>query len=302
MNNSLDIVIPTYNRMEKLKRLIESIYKQKLTNCKINIIVIDDYSDYDINDLKAFFPNLNIIKNSKKKWVSSLRNQGLNECKSEYVFFLDDDNVLDPNCIQNLVTEISHNPKIGLIAPLMYYYKEKDVIWCAGISRSYYTSVTKYHLRDTKFFLSKNITFSEDFPNAYLTRTELAKSVGGFDDFYFPIHYEESDFAKKIIKKGYKTLMTPKAITYHDVANQNNKSIFEYQNPQRIFYTMRNRILFHRRYGSLFENLILFTVFIHLINFYYLIQLIKAQIKNKNEYYRAFFYGIAQGFFMRLNK
>jgi len=302
MNKSLDIVIPTYNRKEKLKRLIESIYNQKLTNCKINIIVVDDFSDYDVNCLKEFFPSLNIIKNNKKKWVSSLRNQGLKECKNEYVFFLDDDNVLDPNCIQNLIEQISNDPKIGLVAPLMYYYEKKDMIWCAGISRSYFTSITKYHLRDTKNIVNKNITFSEDFPNAYLTRTNLAKSVGGFDEFYFPIHYEESDFAKKITNKGYRTLMVPKAITYHDVANQDNKSIFEYQKPQRIFYTMRNRILFHRRYGSVFENLILFTVFIHLINFYYLIQLIRSKIKNKNEYYKVFFYGIAEGFFMRLHR
>ena len=88
MNNNplISIVIPYYNRPEKLIRCVESIKHQSYKNYEI--IIVDDCS-------KTIFPDLDCeyqyLKNKTNRGPGASRNAGLNAAKGEFIAFLDSD-------------------------------------------------------------------------------------------------------------------------------------------------------------------------------------------------------------------
>ena len=98
-------IIPTYNRPELLKKCIISIQKQKYKPDEI--LIIDNNKKSDVNE-KLFNNisnstslNLKYIKNYKT--IQSLRNDPVNETKSELISFLDDDDQWKSDYLENSI-------------------------------------------------------------------------------------------------------------------------------------------------------------------------------------------------------
>jgi glycosyltransferase involved in cell wall biosynthesis len=89
----LTIVIPVKNRYEDIKACLRSIKGAQHTR----VIVVDDHSDQSMREvLKDEFDWVEVIFNTKGKGVGSARNCGLEQVKSEYVIFVDSDDILLP--------------------------------------------------------------------------------------------------------------------------------------------------------------------------------------------------------------
>lgn len=89
----LSIIIPTYNRVDDLKRCIDSVLKQ--IRIPDEVIVVDGGDDISINDIKELFPSVRLIKSDRG--LTKQRNVGIDSLagNSDIVLFLDDDIVLD---------------------------------------------------------------------------------------------------------------------------------------------------------------------------------------------------------------
>ena len=58
MNNLISVIIPTFNRRNKLKRAIESVIKQNYLEWEI--IIVDNYSEDGTKDMVKTFNNSKI--------------------------------------------------------------------------------------------------------------------------------------------------------------------------------------------------------------------------------------------------
>jgi len=102
------IIIPTFNREKVIYRAIDSILKQKRYNEKnINIYIIDDGStDWTNKLINNNFNNLFYFY--KDNWgVSSARNFWIKKVlekwqKDDYILFLDSDDILTKNALENI--------------------------------------------------------------------------------------------------------------------------------------------------------------------------------------------------------
>lgn len=265
----VSIVIPTHDRIKKLIRLLTSVKNNSYTDLEI-IVVDDDSKDETYEIVKRRFPTVKVIRNETEHLVSGCRNIGMNHSVGEFIFVLDDDNVLDKECISNLVKVLSFHPDVGVVAPLMYYYNEPNVIWCAGIKRNMVTSRTLTvgnGEKDEKQF--NRLVESDDFPNAFMFRRKASKDKNiYFDESNFPIVYEESDFISRIKDHKWKVVLVPNARIWHDVS----KDLFfmgRYTN-LKAYYLARNRILFHKKYSCTRDFLIFRTIFLPLFSFTYI--------------------------------
>lgn len=273
----VSVIIPTRNRKEKLIRLIDSILKSNNVEDVLEIVVVDDAStDGTYEEIKRRFPQIRIIRNEKNLFLAGSRNKGIKNAKGFYLFLVDDDNVVDKNCISELVRsmEDDFNPPIGICAPIMYYFRQFNRILCAGIKRSMITSLTEFLGRDEIDHGQFNeLIESMDFPNAFMVRREVIEKVGMFDEKNFPIHYDEADFGERTRKAGYKIICNPKAKIWHDspLPEEVDKSrMFNVDNEFRAYFTARNRILFHKKYSKWWQFLIFITIFNWLFTFLYL--------------------------------
>jgi glycosyltransferase involved in cell wall biosynthesis len=94
----VSVVIPTYNRPEKLIRACEAVFEQ--TYDPIEVVVVNDNSDADYTDVIAQLgPRINYVKRNKNGGGSAARNTGIDAARGEYIAFLDDDDHWHPDKI-----------------------------------------------------------------------------------------------------------------------------------------------------------------------------------------------------------
>ena len=92
MRINISVVIPTYNRKDELIRAVQSVLAQ--TFMPIEIIVVDDHSNFDVEDLLIDRFNNKLIKvhvNPDNVGAAKSRNIGVKKSTGEYIAFLDSD-------------------------------------------------------------------------------------------------------------------------------------------------------------------------------------------------------------------
>ena len=100
---SISIIIPIYKVEKYLKRCVESVRKQTLTD--LEIILVDDGSPDDCPGIcDEYLKEDSRIKVIHKQngGLASARNAGMNIATGNYLFFLDSDDWLEPDGMQRL--------------------------------------------------------------------------------------------------------------------------------------------------------------------------------------------------------
>ncbi|MCQ6254492.1 glycosyltransferase family 2 protein [Methanocaldococcus sp.] len=301
-NPLVSVVIPTHNRKKQVERLINSILENTYKN--IEIIVVDDAStDGTYEYIKKNFDdltNLKIVRNDKNLLLAGSRNKGINLSKGELIFLVDDDNVLDTKCIENLVKVIISDNKIGMVGPIMYYWKDKKRIWWAGTKRNMLTSRTYFIGRDLPL-PNEDVWETDDFPNAFMVKREVVEKVGIFDEKTFAIQYDEADFGMRVRQKGYKCLVVKNAIIYHDMSlpeEMDKDRQFHIYDEKRAYYMGRNRIIFHKKYSKWWQCLIFILVYNWLVTGYYLKVILfesKKPFRERLKIAKVYLKGVVEG-------
>lgn len=107
----ISIIIPIYNVEKYIEKCIKSVIKQKISQLKYEVIIVDDGTqDKSIEIAKRLLSESKIdydIIYQENSGVSIARNNGLQNAKGSYVLFLDSDDILSTELIYTLSKEIS---------------------------------------------------------------------------------------------------------------------------------------------------------------------------------------------------
>ena len=100
----VSVIVPVYNTERYLARCLDSLINQTQKN--IEILVIDDCSDDNsISIIQQFFEKdqrIKLIRHSENRGLGYTRNTGIKSAKGEYLMFVDSDDFLEPNAVENL--------------------------------------------------------------------------------------------------------------------------------------------------------------------------------------------------------
>ena len=114
---SVSVIIPNYNRCNLLIRALNSVFLQ--LKYVTDIIVIDDASTDDsiaqLLKLQTSCKKLLILKNKKRKGAQYSRLRGILSSKSDYLVFLDSDDILTKFSIINRLNVAENDSMIGLV-------------------------------------------------------------------------------------------------------------------------------------------------------------------------------------------
>ncbi len=96
---SVSVIIPSYNAERWIKSTIDSVLAQTYSN--IEIIVVDDGStDESVSVISKNYPEIKLIT-QKNQGVAAARNKGIENASSEWIAFLDADDIWLPNKIRD---------------------------------------------------------------------------------------------------------------------------------------------------------------------------------------------------------
>src|SRR6185436_125554 len=108
----VSVIIPCYNQGRFLGEAIESVLNQTYRNCEI--IVVDDGSMDDTARVAARYPSVNLVRQSNRGF-SAARNAGFEQSLGDLLVFLDADDRLLPNAIEDGVECLEHNPQCAFV-------------------------------------------------------------------------------------------------------------------------------------------------------------------------------------------
>lgn len=109
MTIAVSAIIVSYNRLDLLHRAILSALDQTLAS--VEVIVIDNCSDFDIHDaLAGYGDRIRIIRNTGNYGCGHARNAAVKQAHGEFVAFLDDDDYWKPEKLERQLAAIGDLP------------------------------------------------------------------------------------------------------------------------------------------------------------------------------------------------
>lgn len=110
------IIVPCYNRERYIAETIESVLNQSYSN--IELIVVDDGStDNSRKIIESYKKYIRILEHPGRvnKGQSAALNLGIRSSASDYVAFLDSDDLFSPEKMEKQVQFLESNPQVGLV-------------------------------------------------------------------------------------------------------------------------------------------------------------------------------------------
>ncbi|OGH14145.1 MAG: hypothetical protein A2860_03950 [Candidatus Levybacteria bacterium RIFCSPHIGHO2_01_FULL_37_33] len=260
------VSIINFNGRENTLACLDSIKKTNISDFKLNIVVIDNGSKEKLNLTQDYLGSipLKIIVKEKNLGFTGGHNVGINYALSknaDYVLVLNNDVIVDPNLISQLIKTLDKNSRYAVASPKIYFapgfeyhkdgYKQSEkgnVIWYAGGQMDWENVIARHRGVDEVDKGQYQQMEETDFATGacFLINREMLERVGFFDDKYF-LYYEDSDLSQRIRRAGYKIIYAPDAVLWHRNAAAAGGS----GSPLQDYYISRNRLLFGLRYASL---------------------------------------------------
>lgn len=124
----ISVIVPIYKVQDYLKECIESIINQ--TYSDLEVILVDDGSPDrcpQMCDEWAKRDSRIRVVHKKNGGLSSARNAGLDVAKGEYISFVDSDDFICKDALENLYNRIKDDKSIGITSGLIYRYQDGSI-------------------------------------------------------------------------------------------------------------------------------------------------------------------------------
>ena len=202
--NNLNIMLLTYDNLPATKKCVENIYK---FTKNFNLIIVDNGSKDDtiifLRELEKKYKNIVIEFNKENKGIIKGRNQGIdiaNKRLKNYNFlcFLDNDQI----CLENWQESYFELFEEGC-----------DLVSCeAWLSRS-------NDFYPCKRVKNKGEKFNYLGGGSLMCRKNVIKNIGGFDERYLIVYFEDVDFCFRAFQAGYNIKWNHNPVIYHQKHN-----------------------------------------------------------------------------------
>lgn len=174
------------------------------------------------------------------------------EC--DYVWFLNNDTVVEPDALASLVRKMEEQPKIGICGSTLIYYDDPETVQALGGSTYNRWIARAGHLgaglRRGKIPEAKWAEQRMQYVvgASMFVRKQFLHEVGLMDERYF-LYFEEIDWAVRAGRGRFRLGYCPASIVYHkEGAAIGSAHRGSRRSTLSEFYTTRNRVLFTRKF------------------------------------------------------
>jgi GT2 family glycosyltransferase len=236
----VSVVVPTYNRLERLRRVLDALARQTVDPADFEVIVVSDGSTDGTDEFlrDAATPFRLVGASRANAGPAAARNIGTRLAAGALVLFVDDDVVPRADLLeQHLTTHEQAEAEVVVIGPMLTppdYLPNAFVRWEQAMLYKQYRAMTAGHYEAThRQFYTGNASLGRDFLLA----------SGGFDERFR--RAEDVELAFRLHDRGARFIFNPDAVGYHYA----ERSFASWIQNARAYG--RNEVLFDRYYGRL---------------------------------------------------
>lgn len=273
----LSICIPTLEAKTLLGNCLRSIY-ENTHDCAFEIIAVDNNSqDGTVEMLQTEFPKVRLIRNDHNAGFARPTNQALRVSGGKYALLLNNDTVILPNALDQLVAFMDAHPDVGICTPKVLNrdgtlqkqcrrsFATPWDLFCyfSGLSRLFPKS--RLFARYLVTYEDENTVHSVDAVSGscMLIRRQVIDQIGLLDERFFA-YQEDTDYCFRCHQAGWNIYYYPPAQIIH-YASQGGSRV----NPYRSIYEWHRSYLLYYRKNLASRYFFLFNWF------YYVVMLLK---------------------------
>jgi GT2 family glycosyltransferase len=246
MTEPVCVIITVWNQVHNTVECLETVTAQDYE--PISIVVVNNGSTDDtVEQVSTRFPQVKLINLSENLGPTGGYNQGFRyalEQGFELIFLLNNDTLLAPNCVSELVLEAQSAPDIGLVMPKIYYAGEPNRIWNAGgwdnpwnleVARPATDQIDEGQWNEPMDI--------DDAPFcAVLLKRPLMETIDLPDESFF-LYYEDRDFSVRARQAGFRLRLAPAAHMWHKVSASSGGS----DSPSERYWMARSGVRFFKK-------------------------------------------------------
>lgn len=205
---SISIVVLNYNNKNVIERCVKTLLTHN-RRYQYEIIVVDNGStDGSYEVLKEKYGEEIKLVQNQVNGCSSGRNLGAKEARGEYLFFLDSDQwVISDYWLDSAISLLKNNVQIGAVA------------WNAGWFEPGKTTGPIVDYLPNRGMEKADMWYRTDIAylatSGFLVKKDLFDSVEGFDEYYDPTCFEDTDISLKIRYYGLELAYCPYMAIMH---------------------------------------------------------------------------------------
>lgn len=219
MNELITIIVPIYNVQKYVGICLESIISQTYSNIEI-ILINDGSTDDSYKICKKYAEKDKRIKliTGKNNGVSRARNIGIENATGKYIIFIDSDDWIEKNMIEELYKAINEN--------------DADISICGYYINTETEQYSNNKLKKTEVINNKtemyNGIFCKDLYEGYLWNKLIKRELIN-TKFNEKIHIQEDTlFLIDTIRNAKKLVYMPQYRLYHYRKRNNSAVFFKY--------------------------------------------------------------------------
>jgi GT2 family glycosyltransferase len=211
----ISIIIPVYNRIRFTVACLHSIFACAGRNDYEIIIADDNSADQTSAVFENNFFGVRYLRNAKNLGFLNNCNIAAKNATGQYIVFLNNDTVVCPGWLDELVKTFDENDSIGLAGSKLVYpsgtlQEAGGIVFEDGSSWNYgrYSNLLLpqfNYMRDVDYCSGASVAI----------RAQLWKKLGGFDEKFAPAYYEDTDLAFQVRAAGYRVVYQPASEVVH---------------------------------------------------------------------------------------
>lgn len=184
----VSVVIATYNGKETITETLQSVLSQTYRN--LELIIVDDCSQDDTTQICKYIAPKAKLFSINHSGTMAARAFGAEKASGEFLFFLDQDDILFSECVNKEISMLLENPEYGLACGNMACIGEEDED--LGFNVIPNPSADAYHWDNLLLIYPLAMSTT-------LVRTKLYFEIGGWDSrFSYSGALGDSDFYVRV--------------------------------------------------------------------------------------------------------
>ena len=244
----VSLIIPLYAHAELTRACLRSI-REHTTRIRYEVILVDDEADDDTRRLLAEeVRGAKTLRNEKNLGYLRSMNRGASVARGKWLVLFNNDTEVTRGWLEAMLDCASSAPDVGVVTPKFIYpdgslNEAGAIIWRDGTGMNYGRG-------DVAERFQYEYRRETDYGSAaaLMVSAELWKDVGGFDERYLPMYYEDADLCFEARERGLRVLYEPGAvIIHHEGATAGNDTEtghkrFQEQNRPKFVAKWRHRL------------------------------------------------------------
>lgn len=246
-------IVLTYGGEEITAACIDSLLAQDYASLT-TLLVDNASSDGSGERLRVRYPQIRYLNTGANLGYTGGNNRGIAyalERGAEYLLILNNDTVVEPDCVSLLVESTRGLDKVGVVAPKILCYDDPGLIWYAGGDYSVARTVgihRRAFQRDTPDEGAQIVEVTFATGCAFLMPAGVARETGGFRDEFF-MYCEDVELSLRLNREGYRLYYQPAARLLHRESMRRNGAT-----PFQIVHRDRNRRRIARLHYSVWQR------------------------------------------------